>query len=58
MKKGLKCWHMNVELNECEKEYLKLPNSMTDFVKMDEEKMKTEIHTMAAKLRMSVRRST
>ena len=29
-----------VELNDDEKEYLKLPNSVTDFVKIDVEKMK------------------
>ena len=43
-----------VELNNNEKEYLKLPNSITDFVKIDVEKMKTGVQVMAAKLRMSV----
>ena len=44
----------NVELTENEVEYLKLPNSFTDFVKADKEKIMTEIQTMAAKLRMIV----
>jgi len=44
-----------VDLTENEKEYLKMPNSVTDFVKVDEERMKTEILVMAAKLRMSVK---
>ena len=43
-----------VELNDNEKEYLKLPNSVTDFEKIDIEKMKTGIQVMASKLRMSV----
>ena len=49
------CLAYGVELNEEEKEYMKLPNSMTDYVKLDEEKLKTEIQTMASKLSMSVR---
>ena len=44
-----------MDLNQNEKEYLKLPNSMTDFVKIDSEKMKTGVQVMAAKLRMSVK---
>ena len=43
-----------MESNEEEKEYMKLPNSMADYVKLDEEKLETEIHEMASKLRMSV----
>ena len=44
-----------VHLNEDEKEYLKLPNSHTDFVKIDVQKMKTSIQVTAAKLRMGLR---
>ena len=45
----------DVEMSGEEKEYLKLPNSVTDFVKIDEEKIKTEIKTMAAQVRISVK---
>ena len=38
----------NVELTENEVKYLKFPNSFTDFVKVDKEKIMTEIQTMAA----------
>ena len=34
---------------------MRLPNCVTDFMKVNEEKMITEIHSMAAKLRMSAR---
>ena len=44
-----------VELSGEEKEFLKMPKSATDFVKIDEEKMKTSIQVMAAKLRMSLK---
>ena len=44
-----------MESNEEEKEYIKLPNSLADYVKLDEEKLKTEIRTMASKLRRSIR---
>ena len=44
-----------VEVNEDEKEFLKLPKSATDFVKIDEESFKTNIQVMAAKLRMGLR---
>ena len=49
------CLTYGVVLSSCEEEYLRLPNCVTDFMKVDEEKMITEIHSMAAKLRMSVR---
>ena len=45
----------DVEISGEENEYLKLPNFLTDFVKMDEEKIKIEIKTMAAQVRMSVK---
>ena len=38
-----------------EEEYLKLPNTMTDFAPVDVEKVKTGIQSTAAILRMSVR---
>ena len=44
-----------VELNEDEKEFLKLPKSATDFAKIDGESFQTNIQVMAAKLRMGVR---
>ena len=44
----------NVELNDNEKEYFKLPNSATDFVKIDVGKVKTGIQVKAAKHRMSL----
>ena len=44
-----------VEISKEEEEYLKVPNSMTDFGKLDGEKVKTGIQVMTAKLRMSVR---
>ena len=44
-----------VHVDEDEKEYLKLPNSHTDFVKIDVQKMKTSIQVTAAKLRMGLR---
>ena len=42
-------------MNDDEKEYLKLPNSLTDSVKIDVQKMKTAIQVTAAKLRMGLR---
>ena len=44
-----------VDLNEDEREYLKLPNSLTDFANVDVESAKTEVRVMEAKLRMSNR---
>lgn len=44
-----------VEVDEDEKEFLRLPKSATDYVKVDEEDVKTNIQVMAAKLRMSIR---
>ena len=43
------------DLNEDEREYLKLPNSLTDFANVDVESAKTEVRVMEAKLRMSIR---
>ena len=43
-----------VELNDDEKEFLKLPKSATDYVEVDEEKIKTSVKGMAAKLRRSI----
>ena len=40
---------------EDEREYLKLPNSLTDFANVDVESAKTEVRVMEAKLRMSNR---
>ena len=44
-----------VELTGEETEFLKLPNSMTDFYPLDVEAVNTGIETMAAILRMSMR---
>ena len=44
-----------VEVNDAEKEYLKIPNSMTDFKKMDVEEVLTCVQVTAAKLRMAFR---
>ena len=44
----------DVELNEDEKEFLKLPKSATDYVRVDRDKVKTSIQVTAAKLRMSL----
>ena len=41
-------------MNDDEKEFLRLPKSATDYVKVDDEKVKTSIQVMAAKLRMSI----
>ena len=46
-----------VEVNEAEKEYLRVPNSMTDFKKLDVEQALTCVQVTAAKLRMSFRES-
>ena len=43
-----------VEVTENEKTFLRLPKSATDYVKIDEEKLKTSIQVTAAKLRMSL----
>ena len=48
---------LGVEVTPDEEEYLKLPNSMTDFALVDVENVKTGIQSMAAILRMSVRES-
>ena len=45
----------DVEVDENEKEYLKIPKSATDFVRIDEEKFKTSIQVLASKLRMGLR---
>ena len=45
----------NVELSSDEQEYMKVPNSLTDFAPVDVEGIKTDIKAMEAKLRMSVR---
>ena len=44
-----------VELNESEKEFLRLPKCATDYVEVNEEKVRTSVRVMAAKLRMSIR---
>ena len=44
-----------MELSEEEKTFLKMPKSSTDYVKIDDEKFRTNIQVMAAKLRMSLR---
>ena len=44
-----------VEVNEAEKEYLRIPNSMTNFKKLDVEKVLTCIQVTATKLRMAFR---
>ena len=44
-----------VEVNEHEKEYLKIPKSATDFVNIDEERFKTSIQVLASKLRMGLK---
>ena len=44
-----------VEVTRYEEEFLKLPKSATDYVKIDEESFKTNIQVMAAKLRMGVK---
>ena len=44
-----------VEVNEAEKEYLRVPNSMTDFKKLDVEQALNCVQVTAAKLRMSFR---
>ena len=44
-----------VEVNEDEKEFLRLPKSATDYVKVNEEDVNTSIQVMAAKLRMSIK---
>ena len=41
-------------MNDDEKEFLRLPKSATDYVKVDDEKVKTSIHVMAAKLGLSI----
>ena len=44
-----------VELNNDEKEFLRLPKSASDFAKIDMEKIETSIQVTAAKLRMSLK---
>ena len=51
----IKVTSIGVELSEDEKAFLKLPKSATDFVRIDEEKVETNIQVMAAKLRMALR---
>ena len=41
-------------MNDDEKEFFRLPKSATDYVKVDDEKVKTSIHVMAAKLGLSI----
>ena len=53
--KNLTALSYGVNLNAEEKEYLKLPNSLTDFVNVNVESIQTEVKVMKAKLRMSVR---
>ena len=52
---GVEVFGYGVEVDEDEKEFLRLPKSATDYVKVDEEDVKTSIQVMAAKLRMSIR---